>query len=133
MPRRKGVRAAAAADQQRYARWRYLLRNPEFRADLNLLKRACKGDPEALSVAPFRSRIEFRRQLVTKWGLASLPSRAYGHPGRELPELTLDTVSAHEQLFDPEDLGQIIRSPVRTPGEGILDFDDPDASSDSTL
>src|SRR5262249_10638059 len=50
--------------------------------------------------------------------------------GRELPELTLDTVPQYEALFDPDD-PRMIRQAVRAPWEASLDHY-PDMSPEET-
>lgn len=98
MGRRKDSKAVAETAQ--YARWRYLLRNPEFRADINDLRRLSQAhDSESLA-----QRVLKERKLLTQWKLFYIPQaiRLPKAPGvTPLPELTTETVPDYEKLFEP--------------------------------
>jgi len=106
MPRRYGTIAIDQARKAHAARWRYLLRNPAFRADINALLLARRS--ESLSTNDGRDAatraIRAERTLHEKWGLDAIPASLrlgyHTHPNAKvLPELTGQTVKVWEEVF----------------------------------
>ncbi len=74
------------------ARWRYLLRHPEFRADINRRVRLSEADDPESRV----QKILTERKLYKDWGLEYIPTaiRMPNAPGvKRLPELTTETAA----------------------------------------
>src|SRR5262245_55518487 len=111
MPRRCGTIAVEQARKAHAARWRYLLRNTSFRADINELLFARRTETSASSTAAqdvVLQEILAERKLHKKWGLDAIPGplrEGYqaGPNAKVLPELTAQTVKDWEKGFS-EDL-----------------------------
>ena len=108
MPRRKGPEAQAIAAKARESRWRCLLRNPDFRAELNELRRlyreggGCGGYNGAK-----------HRDILEKWELGDIPSQIAFSWSRDylIEDLSSETVELYESLLERVD-GDFIRSAV---------------------
>jgi len=89
MPRKKGPEAEADAAKARESRWRYLLRNPEFRAELNELRRHSH-----------EASFNYKRQpkFMAKWDLYGFHSKVL-NPKKGLPDLAPESVEAYEPFF----------------------------------
>ena len=106
MPRREGPKAEAAAKKARESRWRYLLRNPEFRAELNELRRS-KGRG--------RGKVfnEPLTDFLVKWDLLWVPSEILDSESG-IPDLGPVTIEVYEPFF---------QFPIRKPVTAIDLFD----------
>jgi hypothetical protein len=115
MPRRTVPEAEATAERERRARWQYLLRHPEFRAELREVMRLHHqvegGQATPLEYAEAGLKLG---QLESKWELGRIP-REILYPGlfsRHVPELTPENLDFYESLFDSDDLRPLIYPPV---------------------
>lgn len=115
MPRRKGPEAERAAARASEARWRYLLRHPIFRADLDetLATRARWPAPPLLDVEIHRQIFDLWR----KWQVSGIPFRAL----RQTPELSAASLPVFEALFDPDAAGEPVAVIYDLDGETYLD------------
>src|SRR5262249_19655873 len=103
MPRRKGPEAETEDLAARQARWRYLLRHPEFRAELREL---CQRYQDAwLNRHDTREYYDtshadsLLRAFLAKWPAPGVDMLFMGRPPF-LPELNTETVTYYEALFD---------------------------------
>lgn len=109
MPRKRGHDADDHAKNTKGARWRYLLRNPGFQADLAVLRRACTGPVEfefAGVVATVGLQF-IREELMKKWDLNFIPSQLYYFHSNMLPALSPETVPEYEAFF-ATDAGELL-------------------------
>ena len=107
MPRKKAPEGAADAEQLKRARWRFLLRNPEFRAEFNELGEAWKDPRRFAGTAKPPSLL--RDQFQKKWGLF-LPSELYY--SSTLPDLTPATLAHYETFLASDAAWAILSGPV---------------------
>lgn len=70
MPRKKGDEATLQAQRAQATRWRYLLRNPDFRNDLKRLS-SLQGN-----IRRTKKFLELRETIADKWGLLWIPGKA---------------------------------------------------------
>jgi len=105
MPRREGPKAEAAAAKAMESRWRYLLRNPEFRADLNERRRHSGLGLSAPAID------EKGSEFLFKWDLLGLPSNILKP---DFPNLGPKTIKYYEPYF---------QFPIRNPVSAIDLFD----------
>ena len=102
MPRRKGPEAETDAAKARESRWRYLLRNPKFREELNELRRYYRegiGRPTYdLETTETRPK---REALNEKWELIGIPNEIR-HPYWNLPDLSPQSIELYESYFERE-------------------------------
>lgn len=93
MPR--GIEAASLSEQQRYARWRFLLRHPEFRAALNGLRGVSEHHIDRC-----------RDEWLERWGVNPVSIDT------AMPLLTLASVPYYE-AFGQRYGEALLRAPVR--------------------
>src|SRR5262245_40300527 len=106
MPRRQGPQAEATAQSERYARWRYLLRHPEFQREFwDVLRLHHTAEREQGDFLEAKIKLG---QLEAKWKLPSIPQEVLlprmhatsrRKPVPDFPELNAENVAFYEQLF----------------------------------
>jgi hypothetical protein len=96
MPRRKGPKASSWAEKERFARWRYLIRHPDFRAELRAVSRLYDESSE-----------EFSQQyeaLLHKWDLQYIPGEMLAllpHLGQDSLEYFLGFLESYGAKIPP--------------------------------
>lgn len=119
MPRREGPKAEAAAAKARESRWRYLLRNREFRAELNELRRHYidVGEkykwglllPDGTILKETWEAYDKRNAFREKWELYVPDELLY--PYYNIPDISPQTVEPFESFLERKD-GDFIGSAV---------------------
>ncbi len=119
MPRREGPKAEAAVAKARESRWRYLLRNPEFRAELNELRRHYREVGENYKwghllrdgtiLKETWEAYDKRNAFREKWELYVPDELLY--PYYNIPDISPQTVEPFESFLERKD-GDFIGSAV---------------------
>ena len=99
LPRRRGPDSWEMIKRGWSARWRYLLRNPAFRAEFQEVLRLHHRDERGMATLKLR-------QFLPKWELARLPQEVlrprmhprFGHLA-SFPEVSVENLQFYEQLF----------------------------------
>jgi len=104
MPPRKGPEAEAIAVKVRESKWRYLLRYPDFRAELNELRRHYREGG---------GYSQEEMDFLDKWELYSIPSEILQPYLRNYltEDLCLETIERYESFFQLKE-GDFIGGPV---------------------
>jgi hypothetical protein len=110
MGRRTGSKAEMAVKDAREARWRYLLRNPAFRADLQRVLDVARPKGLTPTTVPYEAHRAFTG-LREAWEFTGVSLKAL----HDAPDPSSDNLGHYEALFDREE--------PESPVEAIYDQD----------
>lgn len=127
MPRKRSAEAEAEAQKAQEARWRHLVRNPDFLRGLENLDHLRRKRPSRTARELARRQAEWRR-VADKWGLESIPPGVvswvrWHRSASELERYGIDPLASYlpvEPLWLEDDRFFLLRLDLQHPVDTLL-------------